>query len=113
VIVHDPLPVLFRKMKGATRRGEITAVFPTVPGTNEGGSMTCYAHVGQHGACSWGWYRATEPAKPEEYADLLAELKLIYERDLGGEGIWPLKVVRRITPQMRDQLREEQRRLRP
>jgi hypothetical protein len=39
--------------------------------------MTCYAHVGQHGACSFAWFhgRTHRPASPAEYADLKAELE--------------------------------------
>lgn len=79
--MRPTLPVIFRKKRGKQYEGEITAVFPTVPGTNDLWTMTCYAHIGQHGSCSWGWYRSTIPAKPEDYKDLLAELRSIYERE--------------------------------
>lgn len=90
-----PLPVIFRKSES-----EVTAVFPTLPGTDDSTTMTCYAHIGQHGVCSLAWYRETTPARAEEYAPLLAELRSIYERDLGGKGVQPLRVVQRITPEM-------------
>lgn len=66
------IPVLFRK-----DGPEIVAVFPTI----DAGSfqVACYAHVGQHSGCSREWYYTTKPAKPEEYADLLAEIRQIYE----------------------------------
>jgi len=62
--------------------------------------MTCYAHIGQHASCSYEWYWTTRPAKPDEYADLLAELQGIYD---------DLVVCRRITSKMRDELRQAER----
>ena len=65
--------VLFRADKSGDFKGVVTAVFPD---DDEGdGTVSCYAHVGQHSACSRGWYRTTRPATPEEYADLKAELE--------------------------------------
>lgn len=61
--------VLFRK-----RFSEITAVFPYLP-WDSAASMTCYVHVGQHGACEMAWYHKTKAASPAEYADLKAELE--------------------------------------
>lgn len=72
----EKLPVIFRAEKSGDHKGEVTAVFPTV---DEGrGNVMCYAHIGQHGAASYDWYRTTRPATAEEYADLLAELRGIY-----------------------------------
>ena len=68
----EKLDVLFR-----WSRGEVTAVFPSECGTDEF-DFTCYAHVGQHGSCARQWYNTTRKAKPEQYADLLAELRQIY-----------------------------------
>ena len=92
------LPVIFRADRSGPSKGEVTAVFPTVPADYAGILMTCYAHIGQHGGCSFVWYRTTRPAKPEEYADLLAELRAIYGRD-GGPDDPPvvLRITRRIT----------------
>jgi hypothetical protein len=59
--------------------GEVTAVFPDI--LHSPGHVTCYAHIGQHGGCSWDWYRRTWPAAPHEYASLLAELRGIYESE--------------------------------
>lgn len=73
----EKLPVLFRAAKA--HNPEITAVFPTLEAGP--GEMTCYAHIGQHGACALEWYYMhTRPAKPHEYAPLLRELRGIYER---------------------------------
>lgn len=92
------IPVVFRKDRG--KNPEITAVFPTL--TERPGMMTCYAHVGQHGTCSLQWYWSTRRATPEEYADLLAELRDIYERShFPGDPVYTLKVYQRITPQIR------------
>lgn len=70
----DETPVLFR----ADREGGqtfITAVFPTIQADNAGHLMSCYAHVGQHSACTLDWYNTTRAAKPAEYADLKLELE--------------------------------------
>ena len=68
-------PVLFRVARAAKRDGaEVTAVFPCEP-HDMSGNMTCYAHVGQHGACSMRWYDTTRPARPDEYADLKEDLE--------------------------------------
>jgi hypothetical protein len=69
------IDVLFR-MEG-TRP---VAVFPSLPGTPDSGTALCYAHVGQHSACTRDWYRTTRAATPKEYAPLLRELTRIYRR---------------------------------
>lgn len=83
--------VIFRAER--TKDGEVTAVLPDVEANY--GEMTCYAHVGQHSACTLEWYHATRAAKPAEYADLLEELQDIYDnklvvrqRILGPIGGW-------------------------
>lgn len=93
------LPVLFRAEKSGDFKGEVTAVFPTLPGT-DAHDFTIYAHVGQHSTGSRGWYQNTRPAKPSEYAALLRELRRIYESDLlPGEPV-ELKIVHRISYEM-------------
>lgn len=53
----------------------VTAVFPFVPWDRDGKYATCYAAVGQHGACSDEWARAgAMPATAEQYGRLKAEL---------------------------------------
>ena len=64
--------VLFRVKRGKQYEGETTAVFPYEP-WSDAYSMTCYAHVGQHGSCDMGWYHSTRPAKPSEYEALKHE----------------------------------------
>ncbi len=93
-------PVVFRRSRRKEPEGlaaEIVAVMPCEPADYEGRHMTCYAHLGQHGACSWEWYNATRAAKPAEYADLLKELESIGYR---------VKVYKRIQPWIRDELRK-------
>jgi len=76
----ERIPVLFRAERSGEFKGVVTAVFPTIPGDNEY-EFTVYSHVGQHGAGTYDWYFSTRAATPEEYADLLAEVKDIYEND--------------------------------
>jgi hypothetical protein len=60
-------PVLFRVSRAPKRNGDdVTAVFPCEPADNTGTLMSCYAHVGQHSGCDFGWYNTTRPAKPAE-----------------------------------------------
>jgi len=72
------LPIIFRAERSGDFKGDVTAVFPTEPGTNQF-DFTVYAHVGQHGAGCSEWYRGTRAAKPAEYAPLLRELTGIYD----------------------------------
>ena len=99
------LPVIFRK-----GGGEVTAVFPTLPWDRQG-HLTIYAHVGQHGGASFGWYNRTRAATPEEYRPLLRELRGIYERDLAGEGAYPLRVYKRMTRHHRQAFQQELQRI--
>lgn len=97
----DETPVVFRKSRikePEGRAAEITAVFPCEPSDYQGYNMSCYAHIGQHGGCSQGWYRTTRAAKPEEYADLKQELE-------SGPYGYRLKVYSRIQPWMNDRRR--------
>ena len=58
-------------------KGEVAAVLPVWANVQRT-LLTCYAHVGQHGACSRAWVNTTRPATYAEYSDLLAELEHIY-----------------------------------
>lgn len=72
---NPPTPVLFRIDRSGDNR-EICAVFPFEPATENPDTMTCYAHFGQHGACSSEWVRdQTKPATPDQYASLKTELE--------------------------------------
>lgn len=86
-------PVLFRIDTRGEFKGQVTAVFPTIPAGP--GLMTCYSHTGQHAGCSWLWWRrrSHRPATAAEYAPLRRELE---------SGGYKLKVYRRITAKHRD-----------
>ena len=64
--------VVFRKFND----GQIIALFPELP-CDDRGNITSYMHIGQHGPASRFIVQNTKPAKPEEYADLHAELQRI------------------------------------
>jgi hypothetical protein len=70
------MKVIFKKFKG-----EIIALFPEVIG-DAGKVDTCmsYQHIGQHGSASV--HLPWKTCKPEEYADLLQELKSLGYSDL-------------------------------
>lgn len=98
--MREIVPVLFRA--DSEPGDNITAVFPTLPGSVGQDDMTCYAHIGQHSACSRDWLRTTRPAKPEEYAALKRELE-------SAPYGYRLKVCKRITRAMDDARRAEAR----
>lgn len=80
-------PVIFRKWKPRKEVGEeggdIIALFPTELGTDSPYTCSSYMAIGQHGSADpQGVMGDTVPAKPAEYADLLAELKRIGYNDL-------------------------------
>lgn len=69
------LPVIFRMWDG-----EVTAIFPTLPGTNDYTlTCMCYAHIGQHSSCTTDFMSCTSPALPDDYKDLYEELRELYE----------------------------------
>lgn len=107
----ETMPVIFRIKRGKQYEIDgVTAVFPTEPHDRQGCYMTCYAHVGQHGSCTLDWYRTTRPATEAEYSSLLRELRRIYEVDR-GDGVYKLKVYRRMTRQHMQLFNAEVRRL--
>lgn len=75
---HDSeaVPVIFRAERSGDYAGVVTAVFPTLPGTDDS-DVTIYARVGQHGTGARGWYRETRQATDAEAAPLRAELESI------------------------------------
>lgn len=75
----EQLPVIFRAERAGEFAGTVTAVFPTLPDDYLGQKFTVYATIGQHGGACLDWYKATRPARPDEFADLLQELRQIYE----------------------------------
>lgn len=96
-------PVLFRI--GRSKRYDVTAVFPAECHNLEGDYVTCYAHIGQHGACALYIMmgRKYRRANPSEYRALFNELT--------GLG-YRLKIYQRATPQHARTRRSEQSRLR-
>ena len=64
--------VVFRKFSD----GQVIALFPELPCDNRG-NITSYMHIGQHAPASRFIVHDTQPAKPEEYAELHAELQRI------------------------------------
>ena len=71
---EDATLVVFRKFK---KGGDVIALFPYEPGTNDPQMMMSYMHVGQHSSASMDLTRSTTPAKPDEYKDLQSELKRV------------------------------------
>lgn len=80
-IVDEPLteideevtPVVFRKWL-KSEGGGILALFPTQEEHNY--LIGSYEHIGQHGSADYHLcMQRTTPTKPEEYADLKAELE--------------------------------------
>jgi len=67
-----PVVVVFRVSRGDLH--DVFALFPNIQWSC--GTVTCYAHAGQHGAADYAaCIRSSRPALPEEYAALRAELE--------------------------------------
>jgi len=71
---RERVPVIFRAERSGDFAGEVTAVFPTLPGTDDS-DVTIYAHNGQHGTGARGWYQGTRAATDAEAASLKKELE--------------------------------------
>lgn len=52
----------------------VFAYFPELPFDYKG-NKTCYSHIGQHSACSPEYIKGKKLATPEQYEELLNELK--------------------------------------
>jgi len=95
--VEDAIKAVFRISR--SRPGspfnnfhDVFALFPEISGDSSGSTCMSYAHIGQHGSADYrGMIRETDPATPEQYADLFSELE--------GMG-YRLKVIRKATPKM-------------
>lgn len=89
--------VIFRKEKSGDFKGSLTAVFPESLNDStmvNHGNIMCYCHLGQHCEGSIKWYQQrTVKANPEEYLNLLEEIKSIYESD----GDCEIKVVQKMN----------------
>lgn len=67
-------PVIFRKWKS----GEVIALFPQDPGTNDPATCMSYMHIGQHSAAHPDKVVSkTRAATEQEYHALLCELTAI------------------------------------
>ena len=72
--MRSKIKIIFREFEG-----EITAVFIDSMPENHLHELTCYARIGQHGACSIAWvYENTSPVNSKDCKELLNELKGIY-----------------------------------
>lgn len=69
----DKVKVIFRKNK----YNDVIAFFPEAR-VNYGNIMS-YMHIGQHDEASLEFYLTTRKANENEYADLFAELRWIYD----------------------------------
>ncbi len=89
--LNEKVKVIFRKYQG-----EILALFPELPGTNEARTCLCYAHVGQHSSANYHWVIGhSKPAKPDEYKALHAELTGIgYELEIKQKAANSANLVR-------------------
>ncbi len=91
----DAVKVVFRAYRKAPH--EVVALFPEVPADVSGVYLTVYEHVGQHG--SGGQLvmnRLTNPAQPEQYAELKRELEGIgYVLDVHPAATNAMQKVRR------------------
>lgn len=63
--------VIFRKW----HNGDIIALFPEIPGTNDPFTCLSYEHIGQHGAAQVSIIGITTAANEREYKDLFNELQ--------------------------------------
>lgn len=84
-------PVIFRRDKD----GDVIALLPTLPGELYNTSCKAYSP-------RFGWFntdtaimKRTEEATPEEYTPILAQL-------VHNEGIYPIKIAKRIKGWMDD-----------
>lgn len=67
----ETVPVVFRTYHV---EGDVIALFPTLDAGNY--SVTCYQHIGQHGAADWQRVISdTRLATADEYASLARELE--------------------------------------
>ena len=76
------VPVMFRVWKSGYFKGDVDAIFPTLPfyGDDDWRKhvVTSYAHIAQHGSADLHYViSATRPATPAEYAPLKRELEQI------------------------------------
>ena len=81
---EPPVKVIFKVFKG-----ELLAIFPELPGTNDPSTCEIYARVGQHASADCRTVLSGRPARPIEYASLKRELTR------PGPGQYKLRVASR------------------
>lgn len=75
----------------------MVAIFPSLPGTRDPGTMTCYCPLGEHSTCDSNYAGArTKPASPAQVAAMLDYLKNMV-------GYKNLRVVARPSSHHRDE----------
>lgn len=67
--------VIFKLIPDDPQKGQVIAFLPD--SLAEPGCIWSYMHVGQHSEADYGFYLACKPARPDQYAGLLEELKSI------------------------------------
>lgn len=75
---REALPIMFVQSDSGEFAGDVTAIFPTLQGTNAH-DVSCYAHIGQHGTASLEWYKTQRHCNRAERNALYHELRGIYE----------------------------------
>ena len=77
--MEDVIFRVFRNKKDVKLFGnDVVAFWPAVSADLSGNCCKSYQHIGQHGPADYAHcLRFTRPATPNEYKDLLAELKQI------------------------------------
>lgn len=77
------LPVMFRVSKTGKGRSDYLVVFPSLPGTNNVNTMSCFAPGEGHSSCVAEYVtQKTRPAKPSEVAEMRKYLRVYGYKDL-------------------------------
>ena len=75
---ESPTPVVFRIWKNKPLKGDVLALFPTIPADAFGALCLSYEHVGQHGGADYfHCVSISHPASPHEALPLLRELRTL------------------------------------
>jgi hypothetical protein len=93
------IPVIFRKWRKEPLKGQLVAIFPTLPADRLGYELTTYERIGQHGAADRvEIISLTVPVDMTKTADQALMSKLT--KELEGQGYNDLSVCKRITAMM-------------
>ena len=66
--------IVFKKIKN-----KVIAIFPFEKWNRNSLELASYMHIGQHGGCDWSLPYELRNATPNEYAELLDELRGVYD----------------------------------